>query len=87
MNVIISTVFMSNAVAHSDEELVQVSAVLREVLAAGLESFLQFFLRSALTLPGQLPSGVLDQLSSDQSIVLAQMFNGGPEGRMMMTNK
>jgi len=31
----------------------QVSAVLREVLAEGLESFLQFFLRSALTLPGQ----------------------------------
>ena len=36
---------------------------------------------------GQLPSGVLDQLSSDQSIVLAQMFNGSSEGRMMMTNK
>jgi len=51
---------MSNAVVHSDEELLQFSAVLHEVLAEGLESFLQFFLRSALTLLGQLPSGVLD---------------------------
>ena len=45
-----STLFKSNAVAHSDEELLQRSAIVHEVLAECPESFLQLFLTSTLTL-------------------------------------
>ena len=45
-----STLFQSNAVAHSDEELLQHSAILHEVLPECPESFLQMFLTSTLTL-------------------------------------
>jgi len=54
-----STLFKSNAVAHSDEELLQHSAILHEVLAECPESFLQLFLTSTLTLLRRLPSDML----------------------------
>ena len=57
-----STLFQSNAVAHSDEELLQRSAILHEVLPECPESFLQLFLTSTLTLLWQLPSGMLRYL-------------------------
>ena len=62
MYVRMSTLFKSNAVAHSDEELLQRSAILREVFAEYPKSFLQLFLTSTLTLLRQLPSGVLRYL-------------------------
>jgi len=56
MYVRMSTLFKSNAVANSDEDLLQRSAILHEVLAECPESFLQLFLTSTLTLLRQLPS-------------------------------
>jgi len=60
-----STLFKSNAVAHSDEELLQRSAILHEVFAECPEPFLQLFLTTTLTLLRQLPSGMLRYLHHD----------------------
>ena len=60
-----STLFKSNAVAHSDEKLLQRSAILHEVMAECPESFLQLFLTSTLMLLRQLPSGMLHCLHND----------------------
>jgi len=82
-----STLFKSNAVTHSDEELLQRFAILHEVLAECPESFLQLFLTSTLTLLRQLPSGMLRYLRNDYSIILAQSFHSNPEGRVVMSRK
>ena len=54
-----STLFKLNAVAHSDEKLLQHSAILHEVMAECPESFLQLFLTSTLMLCRQrsMPEG------------------------------
>jgi len=65
MYVRMSTLFKSNAVANSDKELLQHSAILHEVFAECTESFLLLFLTSTLTLLRQLPSGMLRYLRND----------------------